>query len=127
MTPRRVGQRALAPGLLVWVYMRNLGLALLFFAMVAAPHAVHAKKHPAHKKQARSAKHAKPVRARETHQTMPIERDDLSAAVASNRASPKPTPTAAAAPPQEAAPSNAPMTMTNQDLDGEVPGSRKRK
>jgi hypothetical protein len=103
--------------------MRNLGLALLFGAMIIAPHAVHAKKHVA-KKPSKTGKRSAPSTTRAAAHVAPS--DNLAHAVSEKRAAPQPVMTsssAVAAP----APANAPMNMQNQDLDEEVPGAKHKK
>jgi hypothetical protein len=119
----------LASSLLMWGNMRNLGLALVLIASVTAPHAAVAKKHVA--KRARSSKATKKARTGRARATgvRPSNDDALASAIAEHKREEKPVMTSTVAPPPaaEARPSNAPMTMENQILDDEVPGSRKRK
>src|SRR3954452_8235193 len=100
--------------------MRNLGLALVLIGSVTAPHAALAKKHAQHKKPRAAHKTKK-------QQTVAPARHDeaLIDAVAAHQREEKPVMTSTVVAPP-AAP-NAPLTMTNQIVDEEVPGSRKRK
>lgn len=108
--------------------MQNLGLALAFVFAVAAPHAAHAKKkHPVkHAKHGKRAKPAKKARAQRPVREVPppkIEPDDsLASAVAEQQARPDPVMTSAIP-----AMANEPLSMDNQVLDDEVPGSRQKK
>jgi len=108
--------------------MRNLGLALALSVMMLAPHAVEAKKHPPHKR-ARSTRAAKAAKRAAVKSLPKRESDELASAVAEKRAVEKPVMTASAPAPARAAEpveANAPLNMSNQVLDEEVPGSKKR-
>jgi hypothetical protein len=126
----------LASGLPLLEAMRNLGLALLLAATIAAPHAAFAKKHVA--KRGRSAKaqrHKHSSHARGAAIT-PSASDALAKEVVKQREEPV---LAAAAPlnvntnanvsakTSEPVAPNQPMSMSNQTLDEEVPGSKRKK
>jgi hypothetical protein len=130
MASREVIRLTSGPGLAFPASMRNLGLALALSVMMLAPHAVEAKKHVAPHKRGRAHRPAPLKLKRASTKSLPArESDELASAVAQKRAQPKPVMTAAApAPTPAAAPveANAPLNMSNQVLDDEVPGSRKR-
>jgi hypothetical protein len=112
--------------------MRNLGLALVFMMMVAAPHAVHAKKRSGGKhakaRHTKSLKHKKPVRhARATPPRRLEADDDLATAVAAKKSAPRTVMTSSIAPSAVAPISNEPVSMTNQELDDEVPGAKHKR
>jgi len=99
--------------------MRNLGLALVLIGSVTAPHAALAKKHPQHKKGRATQKLKKQQTVAPAHHD-----EELIEAVAAHQREQKSVMTSTV--PAPVAP-NAPMTMSNQDADDEVPGSRRRK
>lgn len=111
--------------------MRNLGLALVFMMMVAAPHAVHAKKKGGGKhgkaRHAKTLKQKKGVRhARATPpRRLEAKDDDLTTAVIAKRSEPRTMTTMAPTP--VAVSANEPVSMTNQVMDDEVPGAKSKK
>jgi hypothetical protein len=109
--------------------MRNLGLALVLIGTITAPHTAMAKKHIAQKK-GRPPKVTKKAKTRETT-IAPAHDDALVQAVAAHKREDKPVMTSAVAPTttrrDEPVSPNAPMNMSNQDGDDEVPGTKKRK
>jgi hypothetical protein len=109
--------------------MRNLGLALVLVASITAPHAALAKKHPVSKR-GRDAKAHKSRRATHAHESLRSSPDDqLARAVTAHKREEAAALTAAAPalPPPDPPVTNPPMSMSNQDSDDEVPGSRKKR
>jgi hypothetical protein len=109
--------------------MRNLGLALVLIGSITAPHAAMAKKHVANKK-GRAPRVLKKTKSKQT-KIAPEHDDALVQAVAAHKREEKPVMTSAVAPTttrrDEPVAPNAPMNMSNQDGDDEVPGTKKRK
>ena len=107
--------------------MRNLGLALVFAALALAPHDAMAKKGRKHpkpralkmmKKPAKRAAHRGPVRIRD---------DDALATAVVERKRSEPAQLTAVVPSPAPVEANAPVNMSNQVLDDEVPGTKKKR
>ena len=116
----------LAPRLLMWGNMRNLGLALVLIGSITAPHAAQAKKQPIAKR-GRAVKPSKQKKTKATREAPEPDHDQaLADAVAKQKSEPRPVMTSTVAPSPAPVAANPPVNMSNQVLDDEVPGTKKK-